>query len=82
MTKHYELTLTDEDLVADIELLGSVILAVNLLLHPRHLTDQELDEALGVPHPQSAAIDVPVLAEGETLRPSRVIQPVRRRLHP
>lgn len=51
MTKRDELTLTDEDLVADIELLGNVILAVNLLPHPRHLTNQELDEALGVPHP-------------------------------
>jgi hypothetical protein len=51
MTRRCELTLTDESLLADIELLGDVILAVNLLPRPRHLTNPELDEALGVPHP-------------------------------
>jgi hypothetical protein len=51
MTKRCELTLTDENLVAEIELLGDVILAVNLLPRPRHLTNPELDEALGVPDP-------------------------------
>jgi hypothetical protein len=52
MTKGSELKLTDESLLADIQLLGEVILAVNLL-PPRPLTESEVDEALGVPHPQS-----------------------------
>ena len=50
MTKRCELTLTDESLQAEIELLGHVIVAVSLL--PRALTEAELDEALGLQHPQ------------------------------
>jgi hypothetical protein len=49
MTKGCALTLTDESLLADIQLLGDVILAVNLL--PRPLRESEVDEALGVSHP-------------------------------
>ena len=50
MTKRCELTLTDENLRAEIELLGDVIVAVSLM--PRPMTEAELDEALGLPHPQ------------------------------
>jgi len=50
MTKRCELTLTDESLQAEIELLGDVIVAVSLM--PRPMTEAELDEALGLPHPQ------------------------------
>jgi hypothetical protein len=48
MTRRCELTLTDESLLAEIELLGDVIVAVNLLSRP--LTEAEIDEALGLPH--------------------------------
>jgi hypothetical protein len=50
MTKGCELTLTDESLQAEIELLGDVIVAVSLM--PRPMTEAELDEALGLRHPQ------------------------------
>lgn len=50
MTKRCERALTDESLQGEIELLGDVIVAVNLLARP--LTEAELDEALGLPHPQ------------------------------
>ena len=63
MTTGCEPTLTDESLVADIELLGSVILAVNLL--PGPLTESEVDEALGVPHPQKRANKVLVQSSDE-----------------
>ena len=46
MTKRCELTLTDESLQAEIELLGDVIVAVSLM--PRPMTEAELDEALGL----------------------------------
>lgn len=47
--KRSEPELTDEKLQTEIELLGDVIAAVSL--SPRPLTDAELDEALGLPHP-------------------------------
>ena len=46
MTKRCELTLTDESLQAEIELLGDVIVSVSLM--PRPMTEAELDEALGL----------------------------------
>jgi len=46
MTKRCELTLIDERLLAEIELLGDVIVVVNLLSRP--LTESEIDEALGL----------------------------------
>jgi len=46
MTKRCELTLIDERLLAEIELLGDVIVAVSLM--PRPMTEAELDEALGL----------------------------------
>ena len=48
MTKRCEPELTDEELQAEIELLGDVIAAVSHF--PRPLTEAETDEALGLPN--------------------------------
>jgi len=50
MTNLGEPELTDESLRTEIELLGEVIAAVSRFQHP--LTEAEMDEALGLPHPQ------------------------------
>jgi hypothetical protein len=47
--KRSEPELTDENLQSEIELLGDVIAAASLSQRP--LTEAELDEALGLPHP-------------------------------
>lgn len=49
MTNRPEPELTDESLQTEIELLGEVIAAVSHF--PRPLTEAELDDALGLPHP-------------------------------
>ena len=50
MINRSEPELTDEELQAEIELLGDVIAAVSLF--PRPLTEAETDQALGLQHPQ------------------------------